>query len=273
MTLALTDAQSSPLGYVLTGETDYLELYAAAATAIAAHIGSLTLAARYDPTRTQGLRTILDDIDRRMTELGRTMDLAMAQRPAETRAGRQIWVTAQPLGPMRQTLEQFIEDEDQKLLVDNRGVDAGRHWLAGTIVVALARAMALTCMLCMRTQRDRRVLKAEIWDRTEAVKEARALAERERQRVETLLQDIGHRISNSLATVSSLLGLQLLRSKSDAVRQALEAERSRVHAIASVHRSARLGDDLGVVNADEFIEAWLADMATTLPPLQSYPRP
>jgi two-component sensor histidine kinase len=65
------------------------------------------------------------------------------------------------------------------------------------------------------------------------------------ERVEALLQDTNHRIGNSLATVSSLLGpaidAQLSPSK---CAQALEAARSRVHAVASAHRRLRLGGDL-----------------------------
>ena len=81
-------------------------------------------------------------------------------------------------------------------------------------------------------------------ERTLEAEEARRHAERERERVEALLQDTNHRIGNSLATVSSLLGLQLTRTKSDEVRKALEAAQSRVQAIASGHRRLRLGPDL-----------------------------
>src|SRR5690606_11868066 len=106
-------------------------------------------------------------------------------------------------------------------------------------------------------------LEAQIADRTREIEQARAHAERERQRVETLLQDTNHRIGNSLATVSSLLALQMLRTSSMEVRNALEAARLRVHAIASAHRRLRLGDDLENANAAEFLTAVIEDIATT----------
>ena len=65
-------------------------------------------------------------------------------------------------------------------------------------------------------------------------------------------------------TVSSLLGLQLIRTQSDEVRVALEAARARVHAIASAHRRLRLGDDLETASADEFLGAVLDDIQLTL---------
>src|SRR5690606_7440274 len=82
-----------------------------------------------------------------------------------------------------------------------------------------------------------------------------------RQRVEALLQDTNHRVGNSLATVSSLLALQVMRSRSDEVRDALEAARLRVHAIASAHRRLRLGDDLESASASEFLTAVIEDIA------------
>jgi len=77
------------------------------------------------------------------------------------------------------------------------------------------------------------------------------------------LQDTSHRIGNSLATVSSLLALQLMRTRSAEVRTALEAARLRVHAIASAHRRLRLGDDMESASADEFLSAVLEDIAMT----------
>ncbi len=106
-------------------------------------------------------------------------------------------------------------------------------------------------------------LELEVAERTRAIEEARARADAERQRVEALLQDANHRIGNSLATVSSLLALQVLRTQSDEVRTALEAARLRVHAIASAHRRLRLGSDFESASADELLRAVLDDIETT----------
>jgi two-component sensor histidine kinase len=108
-------------------------------------------------------------------------------------------------------------------------------------------------------------LEAHVRARTAEVEEARGRAERERARLETLLQDTNHRIGNSLATVSSLLGLQLARSGSDEVRNALEAAQGRVHAIASAHRRLRLGADLETTDAADFLAAVVDDLASAVP--------
>ena len=141
-------------------------------------------------------------------------------------------------------------------------LDAQTGWLLGIILVVLALGGALV----WRQQRQIGELAgqhARLAERTAALRDRQRLAEGEQERLEALLQDTSHRIGNSLATVSSLLGLQMLRSPSAEVKQALEAARSRVHAIASTHRRLRLGDDLQTASADEFLDAVLEDMART----------
>lgn len=65
-------------------------------------------------------------------------------------------------------------------------------------------------------------------ERTAELEQERSIAERERKRVEVLLQDTNHRIGNSLATVSSLLGLQMRQTQDENARAALVAARDRV---------------------------------------------
>tara|TARA_R110002020_G_scaffold178906_1_gene371963 strand:- start:434 stop:1843 length:1410 start_codon:yes stop_codon:yes gene_type:complete len=278
LTLALTDAEASKLGYVLTGEKRYMEIYSRASAAIETRTASLVSITRNDPLQAERLAAIVSDMAVRVEEMGRAMRLVGAQRTSEARALIQSGASERTMDSVRMALERFIDDENQKLLDRNWSIDGARRWLVGSIIAALAGAAILTYVLIRRTQRDvnvlalnrslllseKEALEAHVRDRTQAVEEARAHAEHERQRVETLLQDTSHRIGNSLATVSSLLGLQLLRSNSAEVKLALEAARSRVHAIASAHRRLRLGDDLETASADEFIDAVLQDLATTV---------
>jgi two-component sensor histidine kinase len=154
-----------------------------------------------------------------------------------------------------------------------------RQMLVLAIIAALGAAAILAYALFTRAQRQvaalaqrenllislNEELEAHIQARTVEVDEARGRAERERARLETLLQDTNHRIGNSLATVSSLLGLQLARSGSDEVKTALEAAQGRVHAIASAHRRLRLGADLETTDAADFLAAVVDDLITTVP--------
>src|SRR5690606_5969667 len=244
------EAESSQRGYVLTRDESYLASYRRASMAIDARIVSLFAVTEGDPAQAAEVRRISTDIAAKTAEMARTVELVSEQRTPEARSLILSGMGERLMDEVRLALEQFIGQESRRLLERNGDIDHSRRLLIGAIVAALAGAVILTYSLFTRTQREvnalaqnRNLLRSEnellesrVRERTQAVEEAREHAERERQRVEALLQDTNHRIGNSLATVSSLLGLQLMRSKSEEVKQALEAARSRVHAIASAHR-------------------------------------
>ena len=277
LTIALSEAESGQRGYLLTRDESYLEPYRRAAASIDTRLLTLTALTRDDAEQAARVRVIASEIVAKTAEMSRTIDLVDDDRGAEARTLIETGMGERLMDSLRVALEQFIGEENQKLLDRNREIDQSRRWLVGALIIALAGAVLLAYMLLSRTQRqisalarsqdllltENEVLEAHVLDRTRALEEAREHAERERQRVEALLQDANHRIGNSLATVSSLLGLQLLRSKSEEVKAALEAARSRVHSIASAHRRLRLGGDLETASADEFLDAVLEDIAAT----------
>jgi len=100
--------------------------------------------------------------------------------------------------------------------------------------------------------------------RTAHLTKACHLAEKERQRVEVLLQDTSHRVGNSLATVSSLLGLQLRQCPDKQVQKALLSARDRIQAISAAHRRLRLGEDMETASAGEFLSAVVHDIENGL---------
>lgn len=270
-------AEASQRGYMLTRDQQFLEPYHAAAARVDAHVQTLLEMTAGDARQAERVRSITGDIAGKMAEMARTVELVATARQDEAQSLTETGMGARLMGEVRATLEDFIAEENQKLALRNDAIDRSRIWLVGTIIAALAAAVCLAYALMTRTQKQvsamalrhrglitqKEALEAEILERTRAIEEARAHAERERQRVEALLQDTSHRIGNSLATVSSLLALQLMRTRSEEVRTALEAARLRVHAIASAHRRLRLGDDMESASADEFLSAVLEDIATT----------
>jgi len=277
LTIALSEAESSQRGYLLTGDQSYLASYRRSVSAIETGLVSLTAVTGSDPQQARKVQAIANEIIVKSAEMERTVALVEEDRNAEARRLIRTGMGERVMDSLRTALEEFISEENQKLFDRNQAIDWSRRWLVGAIMAALAGAVVLAYALVTRTQRqvtalarskdqlviENEVLEAHVLDRTRALEEARAHAEHERQRVEALLRDASHRIGNSLATVSSLLGLQLMRSKSGEVQAALEAARLRVHAIASAHRRLRLGEDCETASADEFLEAVLEDLAAT----------
>ncbi len=109
---------------------------------------------------------------------------------------------------------------------------------------------------------DHSIAKLELQDAKErADAEVRAA----RERAEMLLAEVHHRIANSLAMVKSLLRLQASASASDEVRTALGEAQIRIAAVAGVHRSLYLGDDMRVVELEPYLTTMLSDFAAAAP--------
>jgi two-component sensor histidine kinase/CHASE3 domain sensor protein len=277
LTHALSQAEASQRGYLLTADPEFLSPYREAISGLDQRVAALLQMTADDPAQSARVTSIIGDISSKLAEMNRTVELVTTRRSEEAQTLTETGMGARLMAEVSETLEDFIAEEDAKLATRNQAIDQTRTGLVIALIAALAAAAILAYALLMRTQRQVSVLaqrqrglltqnealEAEVAERTRDIQEARAHAERERHRVEALLQDTNHRIGNSLATVSSLLALQMMRSKSEDVRAALEAARLRVHAVASAHRRLRLGDDLETASADEFLLAVIEDIAET----------
>lgn len=109
-------------------------------------------------------------------------------------------------------------------------------------------------------------LETHVQERTVELEEATKHAQKERQRVEFLLQDASHRIGNSLATASSLLSIQINNSKNTEVKSALTVARDHIQTIATAHRRLRLSEDMDTADCKEFFETIIKDIQLSLPP-------
>lgn len=278
--LAVVDAETGQRGYLITRDEAYLDPYNTAVGRLSQTYQSLLALISEDPTQLGRIEGLVPDLDAKRAEISRTIELMSSGQSAEALALLRSDTGLELMERIRTVLRQLIGEEDDKLIERNGRMEFYRQLLVATILAALAAAAILAYSLLSRTQRkvvalaqqqDRlrsanEELEAHVRERTAEAEEARGHAERERARLETLLQDTNHRIGNSLATVSSLLGLQLARTSSDEVRNALEAAQLRVQAIASGHRRLRLGPDLETTDAAEFLADVIDDLAAATPP-------
>lgn len=275
--LALVDAETGQRGYLLTLDPTYLAPYSNATATINSTYMELSELVAGSAGQSATVGSLGPMIARKTEEMARTIALAAAGRLEQALAIMRSDEGERLITSLRQTIRGLIASEDATLVQHNADVQAYRQGLVIAILVALGGAVLLAYSLFARTQRqystlerartellsENERLEQHVRERTAEAEEARAHAERERARVEALLQDTNHRIGNSLATVSSLLGLQLTRSQSAEVRQALEAAQARVQAVASSHRRLRLGADLETIRVDEFLDMVLEDLRVT----------
>jgi two-component sensor histidine kinase/CHASE3 domain sensor protein len=278
--LSVVDAETGQRGYLITRDQAYLDPYNAAVGNLSRTYQSLLALLSDNPTQRARIEGLVPDLDAKRAEMARTIELMSAGQGAEALALLRSDTGLELMDRIRTSVNQVIGEEDENLIERNGRMELYRQLLIFTILAALAAAAVLAYALLTRTQKkvaalseeqsllrsQNEELEARVRARTAEAEEARGHAERERARLETLLQDTNHRIGNSLATVSSLLGLQLARTGSDEVRNALEAAQLRVQAIASGHRRLRLGADLETTDAAEFLADVIDDLATMVPP-------
>ncbi|MFD1199637.1 sensor histidine kinase [Brucella gallinifaecis] len=266
--------EMSRRGYLLTLDDAYFERYQRALVEIDQTLADLSSITDDNAQQNASIEQIKALVARTRDDVRETVDLAKAGKVQEAiervrdNEGRVL------MGQLVDTVTQFVATEEQELSARNAYIDRMRFLLTVAAIVALASAVVLGFLLFSRAQRavrllfegqsalmsEKELLEARVRERTVELEQERAVAERERKRVELLLQDSNHRIGNSLATVSSLLGLQLRQTRSDEARAALSAARDRVQTVSTAHRRLRLGEDMESTRIDEFLETVIEDI-------------
>ncbi|UNE55575.1 sensor histidine kinase [Bartonella machadoae] len=183
------------------------------------------------------------------------------------------------MASLAQLMTSFINGDDVVRQKQREGIALMRAALTLAAILSVVSTFISAYFVINRFHRDIRSLKmyqlllhsenlaleARVKERTQELERARNHAEKERQRVEMLLQDASHRIGNSLGTVSSLLGLQLNRSKNEEVRSVLGAARDRIQTISTAHRRLRLSDDMETTLLAEFLSSVVHDVELAVP--------
>lgn len=80
---------------------------------------------------------------------------------------------------------------------------------------------------------------------------------------ELMMQEMDHRVKNSLALVSGILNLQARRAKTPELRAEVEIARDRVGAIANLHEQLHQASRFDRVNMAEFLDRLLGDLRRT----------
>lgn len=98
----------------------------------------------------------------------------------------------------------------------------------------------------------------------------RAKEEAERQmrlakeRAETLLSEVNHRVANSLSMVAALVRLQANAIADKGAKAALSETQARIMAIAGVHRRLYTSDDVRTVEIHEYLTGLIAELGVSM---------
>ena len=86
----------------------------------------------------------------------------------------------------------------------------------------------------------------------------------EKDRAEVLLTEVNHRVSNSLAMVSTLVRMQANSATDKLAKDALEQVRNRIYAVALVHRKLYTTGDARFVLLDDYLAGLISDVQSSV---------
>ena len=84
------------------------------------------------------------------------------------------------------------------------------------------------------------------------------------ERLEVLMREVHHRVSNSLQMVMSFVSMQAAQTTDPAAREALEATQSRIHAISKVHHRLYTRHDISTIDLDDYLGTLIAELRDSL---------
>ncbi len=91
-------------------------------------------------------------------------------------------------------------------------------------------------------------------------REAEAELRRANERLELLVREVHHRVSNSLQMVLSFVSMQSNQTDEPAARDALESTQNRIKAISKVHHNLYTRDDLSTIDLDAYLQTLAGEL-------------
>ncbi len=108
---------------------------------------------------------------------------------------------------------------------------------------------------------DSRFRQAFLRDRLEREKrEAEAELREANERLEMLVREVHHRVSNSLQMVQSFVAMQANQTEETAAKDALAATQNRIKAIGKVHQNLYTRGDLSTIDLDAYLGTLVAEL-------------
>jgi two-component sensor histidine kinase len=85
-----------------------------------------------------------------------------------------------------------------------------------------------------------------------------------RDRAETLLHEVNHRVANSLGLVAAMVRMQANALSEPSAVRALHETQTRINAIAGVHRRLYVSDQIGLVEVDDYLTHLIGELQESL---------
>ena len=124
------------------------------------------------------------------------------------------------------------------------------------------RIVSISRDITERVERERAMAAHEQAMQDLALRQAHTLEEKEEllREKELLMQEVDHRVKNSLAMINALLSMQGRRVTDERAREALLRASTRVQTIAAIHERLYRSGSTGTLDIDEYLRALCEDL-------------
>lgn len=268
---ALQTAESSQRGFLITGNEIYLAPYDNAKAQTRRRLETLKRALSEDATEKDILTRLAAAVEEKIHELDDTIAMKGSARERDALAVMQTNRGKALMDEINLYISGIILRTEERLTAaagEQRENASWLRWvsiLGGLVIVLVVGGVtAVTLQYAREIAQARDQLNALNASLEERVKLRTQDLSRARDRAEVLVQEVNHRVANSLAMVTSMVQLQSRAMRDQAAKDALSEVEARIYAIASVHKRLYTSKDARVVDLEEYLAAILDQLAITM---------
>lgn len=268
---ALYAAESSQRGFIVTSNEIYLAPYEVAKSQAQRQVAELKRLFGAVPDAAAAIDRLTEITAEKFAEMDESITLIRARHPEEALA---LFRTNKGKALMDEANVFFsglIQTTDDRLVRGMSEQTANAFWqrlISGIGAVVIVLVVGGTMWVIVRYTDDLRMARDEVnalnADLEKRVSDRTLDLVVARDRATALLSEVNHRIANSLALVSSLVGLQTKAITDEGAKRALAETQDRIFAISLVHRRLYGSNTVGVVQLDDYLAGLLEHLKTSL---------
>jgi len=275
---AIQRAESSQRGFLYTNNEVYLAPFNSSEAEAKRTIAGLPLRLADYPDLSPAVAKLASVVDAKFAEMDQTISLTKDRKPGDALA---LVLTNRGKALMDEANVyingiSLAADERLSTLVGEEGKNARWQRLVsstGALVAIGAAAAALFTIFryaaelgsardALRSANTQLESKVEV--RTADLVRSTEEMRQAKNRAELLVQEVNHRVANSLAMVSSLVGLQANTTSDAAMKAVLAETQARIQAVGMVHRQLYSSGDVLEVAVDEYLRSVLDEFQSTM---------
>ena len=253
--LSLTEAESAQRGYLLTGDANFVARLDKAKQETEASLQAVERLTRDNPEQQARIARLKGQMALRLGVIDQTV--AARRTAGDAVAAIRIIREGRGVASMAE-IRRIIAEMD----VSELRLEADRQRRAAAIrtlvVLSMAGFAIILALLFIRAQRDLsldREAEAENGERLRKLLADRTL----------LLDEVNHRVKNSLQQIASVVRLQSRNVKEEEARDALEKTLARIMAVGRVHEQLyRAGGVVGAFDAGQYAESLARELVESL---------